>query len=112
MIRRPPRSTLFPYTTLFRSLRLLILALLVGAFARPFLTQPSQPTANGNQNNGTVLLLDNSYSMRYGDNFDRLKSEARKRIDAMRAGDRTALIAFNESAKVLSMPSSDKNALK
>ena len=97
---------------LLMALRLLILALLVGAFARPFLTQPSQPTANGNQNNGTVLLLDNSYSMRYGDNFDRLKSEARKRIDAMRAGDRTALIAFNESAKVLSMPSSDKNALK
>src|SRR5438034_1872651 len=30
MIRRPPRSTLFPYTTLFRSLRL---ELLVGAVA-------------------------------------------------------------------------------
>src|SRR2546426_4895755 len=26
MIRRPPRSTLFPYTTLFRSLNLLLLA--------------------------------------------------------------------------------------
>src|SRR3712207_8850167 len=26
MIRRPPRSTLFPYTTLFRSIALLILA--------------------------------------------------------------------------------------
>src|SRR3712207_8184702 len=25
MIRRPPRSTLFPYTTLFRSLRLILL---------------------------------------------------------------------------------------
>src|SRR3712207_8018231 len=28
MIRRPPRSTLFPYTTLFRSLGALLLALL------------------------------------------------------------------------------------
>src|SRR3712207_8489619 len=27
MIRRPPRSTLFPYTTLFRSARLLLFAL-------------------------------------------------------------------------------------
>src|SRR2546430_12871588 len=27
MIRRPPRSTLFPYTTLFRSLGLLLVAL-------------------------------------------------------------------------------------
>src|SRR3712207_7482451 len=31
MIRRPPRSTLFPYTTLFRSLP----GLLRGVFARP-----------------------------------------------------------------------------
>src|SRR5258708_17253738 len=29
MIRRPPRSTLFPYTTLFRSLRLSAIVLLV-----------------------------------------------------------------------------------
>src|SRR2546430_5259161 len=29
MIRRPPRSTLFPYTTLFRSLNLIVLLLLV-----------------------------------------------------------------------------------
>src|SRR3989442_4539945 len=28
MIRRPPRSTLFPYTTLFRSVRLLMLTLI------------------------------------------------------------------------------------
>src|SRR5256885_9940294 len=37
MIRRPPRSTLFPYTTLFRSLFLRILAhrTHVGAFGYP-----------------------------------------------------------------------------
>src|SRR3712207_8577092 len=29
MIRRPPRSTLFPYTTLFRSQRLVVLGLVV-----------------------------------------------------------------------------------
>src|SRR3989442_4969307 len=33
MIRRPPRSTLFPYTTLFRSKRLLLALALAGAFA-------------------------------------------------------------------------------
>src|SRR2546422_6711894 len=34
MIRRPPRSTLFPYTTLFRSLFLLVaLAIALGAAA-------------------------------------------------------------------------------
>src|SRR5260370_30082368 len=33
MIRRPPRSTLFPYTTLFRSRGLLLLEPLVGGLA-------------------------------------------------------------------------------
>src|SRR5277367_4259811 len=36
MIRRPPRSTLFPYTTLFRSTR-------VHAFPRPFMRAVTQP---------------------------------------------------------------------
>src|SRR2546429_2806968 len=34
MIRRPPRSTLFPYTTLFRSMQQHIAALDVGEFMR------------------------------------------------------------------------------
>src|SRR3989475_6033357 len=73
---------------LLMALRLLILALLVGSFARPYLTQPSKPPVNANSNRGAVLLLDTSYSMRYGNNFDRMKAEARKRIDSLRAGDR------------------------
>src|SRR5690242_21632597 len=35
MIRRPPRSTLFPYTTLFRSLALLGVAITGGMFVVP-----------------------------------------------------------------------------
>ena len=57
-------------------------------------------------------MLDNSYSMRYGNNFDRLKTEAKKRIDSMRASDRMAIVAFNENASMLSRPTADKNALK
>jgi hypothetical protein len=97
---------------LLMALRLLILALLVGAFARPYMTQPAKPTPNANSNEGTVLLLDNSYSMQYGDNFKKLKAEAQKRIDALRSGDRMAIVAFNESASLLSRPTSDKNELK
>src|SRR3712207_7669065 len=40
MIRRPPRSTLFPYTTLFRSQ-----AMLFEAFARSFFAQPGALSA-------------------------------------------------------------------
>src|SRR3990172_12522151 len=49
---------------LLMALRLLILAFLVGAFARPYLTKPATPVAGaGGQNRGIVLLLDNSYSI-------------------------------------------------
>src|SRR2546427_9440974 len=47
MIRRPPRSTLFPYTTLFRSARLQlrdrqIVKFGVAQFARVFTVQPME----------------------------------------------------------------------
>ncbi len=97
---------------LLMALRLLILALLVGAFARPYLTKPATPAAGATgQNRGIVLMLDNSYSMQYGNNFDRLKSEAIRRINAMGANDRMVIIAFNQNATLAAQPSSDKNAL-
>src|SRR3712207_7792590 len=50
MIRRPPRSTLFPYTTLFRSgggsgKRLLVLALVGGGVGFLFLNPKTGPEA-------------------------------------------------------------------
>src|SRR2546430_925674 len=96
---------------LLMALRLLILALLVGAFARPYLTQPATPVVNANSNRGAVLMLDTSYSMQYGDNFNRMKTEAKKRIDSLRDTDRMAIVAFNDNASMLSRPTSDKNAL-
>src|SRR2546430_9621576 len=42
MIRRPPRSTLFPYTTLFRSQLVLRQALEVGLHQSPLAYQPAE----------------------------------------------------------------------
>ncbi len=96
---------------LLMALRLLLLALLVGAFARPYMTEGAKAVTPLASNRGTVLMLDNSYSLQYGNNFEKLKTEARRRIDAMRPGDRMAVIVFNENASLLSRPTSDKNAL-
>jgi hypothetical protein len=93
-------------------LRLLILALLVAAFMRPYLTDTPLSTADASQTQGVVMLLDNSYSMRYGTNFDRMKTEADKRINALGANDRMSLVVFNNNAIVLARPTSDKNELK
>src|SRR3712207_9041066 len=68
MIRRPPRSTLFPYTTLFRSRRIfgiangddyqLVLADLPG-FQRPrdALTEHMQRTVDSSFDDADVVLL-------------------------------------------------------
>ena len=80
---------------LLMALRLLLIALLVGVFARPYLIQSASP--NGpqiGQGRGFVMLLDNSYSMRYGQNFDKMKSEALSRINALSGGDRMAIVEF------------------
>src|SRR5262245_44039662 len=97
---------------LLMAMRLLILALLVGAFLRPFFTQAASSGPVIGTERDVVMLLDNSYSMRYGTNFERLKSEANKRIDAMGGSDRMALVSFNDESSVLKMPTSDKAQLK
>ena len=94
-------------------LRLLLIALLVAVFLRPYMVQSATPDAPGvGAGRGFVMLLDNSYSMRYGTNFDKMKSEADKQIDALGGSDRMALVSFNDSATVLSPPTADKGKLK
>src|SRR5256885_8545184 len=46
MIRRPPRSTLFPYTTLFRSVQFLELAALAFPSHPPFLPVAPDPATD------------------------------------------------------------------
>jgi hypothetical protein len=93
-------------------LRLLILALLVAAFMRPYFSDNASPLVAAGSSQGIVMLLDNSYSMRYGTNFDRLKTEANKRISAMGVNDRMSLVVFNDNATVLARPTSDKSQLE
>src|SRR3712207_7133697 len=55
MIRRPPRSTLFPYTTLFRSTGVRVNLcvddrLCLGGDTRPNRNRPADPTVDANPN--------------------------------------------------------------
>src|SRR2546422_5445072 len=57
MIRRPPRSTLFPYTTLFRSLSKRNLELVRTAIKKPYgLILISGPTGSGKSNSLNAIL--------------------------------------------------------
>ena len=94
-------------------LRLLLIALLVGVFARPYLVQGTgSNTPLLGQGRGYVMLLDNSYSMQYGQNFEKMKTEAISRINAMGGSDRMAIVGFNDSATVLANITPDKGRLR
>src|SRR5258708_16893628 len=61
MIRRPPRSTLFPYTTLFRSFRPLL-----GTRGLPGTLQPSSPLPNWEEAGIIPLSRADVFGSRHG----------------------------------------------
>ena len=118
MIRRPPRSTLFPYTTLFRSqqiilliLRALIILLIVLAFSRPALKQTS---ASGSHSQTTAfIILDNSLSAMAGKGntefYNMMKPHIISIIDSFRKNDPVYVVSLSEANNIESLrPVSDK----
>src|SRR3712207_8767344 len=55
MIRRPPRSTLFPYTTLFRSIDPVMICMTLPEYSRP--TFPCSSIISARLPNSTVYQL-------------------------------------------------------
>lgn len=92
---------------LLMALRLLLLALLVLAFARPYLQEASDAVVTGDDGRGVVFLVDNSYSMSYGTNLQRARAEVGDRIDSLTPDDRAAVVTFSDRAQVLGTPSND-----
>lgn len=82
---------------LIRCAALLLLAL---AFARPFFTGSTPVSASGDHAS-TVILVDGSYSMRYGDVFNRARQSARNMINDAASGDQLAIVLFSKSYQVL-----------
>src|SRR2546422_1855842 len=81
MIRRPPRSTLFPYTTLFRSLKL-------REYLAAGLPVVSTPLPEVERYNGLVHLADGAEAFITAiETALRQRSDAmaRQRVEAMRA---------------------------
>jgi hypothetical protein len=79
-------------------IRSLIILLVVAAFARPAIRGGFASKVGAHAKTSTVILLDNSYSMRYetkeGSLFDLAKRKARKIIDQLKEGDEASLILF------------------
>jgi len=91
--------------------RLAALALIIAAFARPFLWRPDAATAIGPGAREVVVLLDQSYSMAYGDRWDRAKAAARDAINGLGASDRASVVLFSSGADITMRSTGERDRL-
>ena len=85
-------------------IRSLIILLVVAAFARPAIRGGFASKVGAHAKTSVVILLDNSYSMRYetkeGSFFDLAKKKAEKIISQLEEGDEANLILFSSEPKL------------
>ena len=82
-------------------MRLAALALVITAFARPFVRGGRLASVGGPAAEEVVVMLDRSWSMEMGDNWDEAVSRARSVVGALRPRDRVSLIVFSEAPALL-----------
>ena len=81
-------------------LRCAALLLLAFAFSRPFFTGSSPVSASGDHTS-TVILVDGSYSMRYGEVFNRARQSAQNMINDAASDEQLAVVLFSRNYQVL-----------
>lgn len=91
-------------------LRCAALALLIAAFARPFIRSTTLAAVAGGSRE-VVILLDRSYSMGYGDRWDRAQAAARRVVRDLAPGDRATLILFDSGAQAGAPSTTDQASL-
>ncbi len=94
------------------ALRCLALAAVVIGFAAPYFDTDVAAAPPSAHQRDIVVLLDRSYSMSHPDRWQRLMDAAAERIDTLAPGERAALVAFGDSARVISELSDDKALLR
>jgi hypothetical protein len=85
---------------LLLALRCAALLLLALAFARPYFSGASAASAASNLSS-SVILVDASYSMRYGEVFNRARQAARNVINESPSSEQLAVVQFSRSYDVL-----------
>ena len=80
--------------------RLAVLTLIVLAFARPFFERQDLGTATGGGAREVVILLDQSYSIGYGDRWERAQAAASEAINGLGPADRGSVVLFSSGAEI------------
>ena len=92
-------------------LRALAVALVVGAFARPFLDRSELSAGTVGGPREVVILLDRSWSMEALDRWDRAVDAAREVVGRLGPLDRASLVLFARSASVAVRSTADRSRL-
>ena len=87
-------------------MRCLAVALLALAFARP-LWQGDAAAGATSSSRLVVVLLDNSFSMGFGDRWQRAAAAAESAFADLEAADRGALVVYSDEAELQSAPTTD-----
>src|SRR6267378_4163873 len=93
-------------------MRAAAIALIVAAFARPFIQQGAIAAAVGGGAREIVILLDQSASMGYGDHWTRARDAARTVVRGLGADDRATLVLFNKNAEENMRATADRTRLE
>jgi hypothetical protein len=96
---------------LLLAVRLAALALIILAFARPFVMRTSAAAAPGTGAREVVILLDNSYSMGYGDRWERARAAAHDQIARLTPSDRASLVLFSSGAEITLKSTAEQDGL-
>ena len=80
--------------------RLAALTLIVLAFARPFLFRDNPAAGGGEGAREVVILLDQSYSIGYGDRWERARAAAYDAINGLGPNDRASVVLFSSGAEI------------
>ena len=81
-------------------MRCAALLLLAFAFSRPFFTG-STPVSAAGDHTSSVILVDGSYSMRYGEVFNRARQSARNMVNDAASDEHLAVVLFSKNYQVL-----------
>ncbi|MEM7353010.1 MAG: BatA and WFA domain-containing protein [Acidobacteriota bacterium] len=87
------------------ALRALAVVLLVLAFCRPWVGRDGAAAADAGKE--VVFALDRSYSMAYGDTWQRALRALRERVQSLGPTDRAALVTFADEAEVVAAATAD-----
>jgi hypothetical protein len=93
-------------------MRLAALAMIVLAFARPFFKRADLGSAAASGAREIVVLLDRSYSMGYGDRWQRALTAARNAVSGVGPTDRASIVLFGSGAEVALRSTSDRGRLQ